>query len=125
MAHKPAALIGEPFHLSDHIVYAEGSVISKTLIDKGIGNITLFSFDKGQGLSEHTSPFDAVVYIIDGAAKITISEKVVQVKTGEMIIMPANIPHSLTAEERFKMVLTMIRKKVEKRENRKEKIEKS
>ena len=113
MSDKTTAPIGTSFNLVDYVIYAEGSVISKTLIDKGIGNITLFSFDKGQGLSEHTSPFDAVVHILGGTAKITIGGEENIVKAGEMIIMPANIPHSLHAAEQFKMLLIMIRKKVE------------
>ncbi len=104
---------GIAFPLETTVEYAEGSVVSKTLIDKGIGNISLFSFDAGQGLSEHTAPFDAVVQIVDGESEITIGEEVHIVKKGEMIIMPANIPHALKANVRFKMLLTMIRKKVE------------
>lgn len=111
MSEKPAAPIGIPFNLANYVIYAEDSVISKTLIDKGIGNITLFSFDKGQGLSEHTSPFDAVVHILDGQAQITIGGEKKMVKTGEMIIMPATVPHALHAKEKFKMLLIMIRKK--------------
>ena len=76
---------------------------------KDIGNITLFSFDSGQGLTEHTAPFDAVVYILDGKVEITIGEKIQTVNSGEMLIMPANIPHALHAEEKFKMLLVMIR----------------
>jgi len=114
MPDKIPAPVGEPFNLVDHVTYAEGSVISKTLLDKGIGNITLFSFDTGQGLSEHTSPYDAVVHILDGEAEITIAGDMRIVKTGEMIIMPANIPHALLAQKQFKMLLIMIRKKVEK-----------
>lgn len=105
--------IGEPFNLDNEIQYSKNSVVSKTLIDKGIGNITLFSFDAGQGLSEHTSPFDAVVHIIDGEAQITINGNSQTVKNGEMIIMPANVPHALHANIPYKMLLTMIRKKVE------------
>ncbi|NLW32535.1 MAG: cupin domain-containing protein [Fibrobacter sp.] len=100
---------GIPFNVADHITYAEGSVISKTLIDKGIGSITLFSFDENQGLSEHTSPFDAVVHVLDGESRITIGGNKTNVKAGEMIIMPANVPHSLKAVSRFKMMLIMIR----------------
>jgi quercetin dioxygenase-like cupin family protein len=92
------------------IEYQEGSVVSKTLIEKETGTVTLFAFDKNQGLSEHTAPFDALVQVIDGEAEITISGNKNQVKSGEMIIMPANEPHALNANERFKMMLTMIRK---------------
>ena len=104
-----STLKGTPFNLEKHVDYADGSVVSKTLIKKGIGNITLFAFDSGQGLSEHTAPFDAVVYILDGQAQITIGEKTSTVKAGEMLIMPANVSHALHAEEKFKMLLVMIR----------------
>jgi quercetin dioxygenase-like cupin family protein len=100
---------GEAFNLENHIEYAGGSVVSKTLIKKEIGNITLFAFDQGQGLSEHTAPFDAVVHILDGTAEITIGGKPQIVNTGDMLIMPANVAHALQARERFKMLLVMIR----------------
>jgi len=100
---------GVPFNLSDGVSYAIGSVVSKTLLKKNIGNLTLFSFDRGQGLTEHTSPYDAVVYILDGRAEITIGGKMATVNAGEMLIMPADVPHALHAAERFKMLLVMIR----------------
>ena len=100
---------GIPFNLENHVDYADGSVVSKTLLKKDIGNITLFSFDSGQGLSEHTAPFDAVVYILDGQAEITIGGKKQTVMAGEMLIMPGNISHALHAEKQFKMLLVMIR----------------
>lgn len=100
---------GAAFHLENFIDYAKGSVVSKTLLKKEIGNLTLFSFDAGQGLSEHSAPFDAVVQILDGSAKITIGGATQTVKAGEMLVMPADIPHALKAEEPFKMLLTMIR----------------
>ncbi len=109
MNDDTATLKGIPFNLEKHVDYADGSVVSKTLIKKDIGNITLFAFDSGQGLSEHTAPFDAVVYILDGQAEITIGEKTSTVKAGEILIMPANISHALHAEEKFKMLLVMIR----------------
>ena len=84
-------------------------MVSKTLIKKDIGNVTLFAFDAGQGLSEHTAPFDAVVYILDGKAEITIGGQPQNVVAGEMLIMPANIAHALHAANRFKMLLVMIR----------------
>ncbi len=111
MANKINAPVGLPFNLLEHVDYSGGSVVSRTLIDKKIGNITLFSFDMGQGLSEHTSPYDAVVHVIDGSAEITINKDTSTVRAGEMIIMPSNIPHSLHAAERFKMLLIMIREK--------------
>ncbi len=100
---------GEAFNLLEHVEYAAGSVVSKTLIKKEIGNITLFAFDQGQGLSEHTAPFDAVVQILDGEAEITIGGRPQVVRAGQMLIMPANISHALQAKVRFKMLLIMIR----------------
>jgi quercetin dioxygenase-like cupin family protein len=95
--------------LIDLLEYQAGSVVSKTLIDKAAGTLTLFAFDQGQGLSEHTAPFDAVVYIFDGEAEITLSGKAQRVKQGEMIVMPANKPHALRAVGKFKMMLVMIK----------------
>jgi quercetin dioxygenase-like cupin family protein len=95
--------------LSVAIQYQTGSVVSKEIVRKDTGTVTLFAFDQGQGLSEHTAPFDALVYILDGEAKITISGNPVQVKAGELIIMPANEPHALQAVQKFKMLLVMIR----------------
>jgi len=95
--------------LIDLLEYQAGSVVSKTLIDKAAGTLTLFAFDQGQGLSEHTAPFDAVVYIFDGEAEITISGKAQKVKQGEIIVMPANKPHALRAVRKFKMMLVMIK----------------
>jgi quercetin dioxygenase-like cupin family protein len=91
------------------IEYQEGAVVSKEILRKSTGNITMFAFDKGEGLSEHTAPFDAIVQVIDGKAEITISGKKNILEKGNMIIMPANEPHSLLAIEKFKMILTMIR----------------
>jgi quercetin dioxygenase-like cupin family protein len=95
--------------LADLINYQEGSVVSRTLIDKEAGTVTLFAFGVGQGLSEHTAPFDALVQILEGEANVTISGKTIAVKQGEITVMPANQPHSLQAVTRFKMLLTMIR----------------
>ena len=100
---------GKAFNLARHVDYAEGSVVSKTLIKKDIGNITLFAFDQGQGLSEHTAPFDAVVHILDGEAEIVIGGEPQIARAGEMLIMPANVSHALQAHVRFKMLLVMIR----------------
>jgi len=103
-------LKGKAFNLKDEISFADGAVISKTLLKKETGNITLFSFDTGQGLSEHTSPFDAVVQVVEGEGAFIIDGEMQTVKEGEMIIMPANIPHDVqAAEQPFKMLLTMIR----------------
>lgn len=100
---------GKPLDLASEIEYADGSVVSKTLLDKKAGTLTLFAFGAGQGLSEHTSPYDATVYILDGTAKLMIDGKEVRAATGEMVIMPANIPHDVQAVERFKMLLIMIK----------------
>ena len=97
------------FSLEDTIEYTNGGVISKQVTKSTGGNLTLFSFDKGQGLSEHKTPYDAIVQILDGEAEITIAGKLHHLKKGDCIIMPANIPHALKAVERFKMLLTMIR----------------
>jgi quercetin dioxygenase-like cupin family protein len=91
------------------IEYQEGAVVSKEILRKSTGNITMFAFDKGEGLSEHTAPFDAIVQVIDGKAEITISGEKNILEKGNVIIMPANEPHSLLAIEKFKMILTMIR----------------
>ena len=109
MSDSSSAVKGKAFNLKESVDYAYGSVVSKTLINKDIGNITLFAFDSGQGLSEHTAPFDAVVYILDGKPKITIGGQPQKVVAGEMLIMPANIAHSLQAKVPFKMLLVMIR----------------
>ena len=101
----------EIYTLNDMLDYQEGSVVSRTLIDKNEGTVTLFSFDKDQGLSEHTTPFDALVNVIDGKVKITISKKDYLLNKGQMIIMPANEPHALKALERFKIMLIMIKAK--------------
>lgn len=109
MAQTQKSLLGQALDLKSIISYQEGSVVSKTLVDRGIGTITLFSFDAGQGLSEHTAPFDAFVQIIDGEAEVTISGENQTVKAGEIIIMPADKPHALRADKRFTMLLVMIR----------------
>ena len=95
--------------LAGLVNYQKGSVVSRTLIDKKAGTVTLFAFDEGEGLSEHTAPFDALVYVYDGRASITISGESYQVEEGETIIMPANEPHALRAVTPFKMMLVMIR----------------
>ncbi|MDO8674424.1 MAG: cupin domain-containing protein [Dehalococcoidia bacterium] len=95
--------------LADLIAYQQGSVVSRTIIDRGSGTLSLFAFDEGQGLSEHTAPFDAFVHIVDGEAEIAISGTSFRLKEGEVAIMPANEPHSVKAVTRFKMMLVMIR----------------
>ena len=99
----------KPISIENLIDYQENSVVSREIIRKETGTVTIFAFDKGEGLSEHTAPFDAMVQIVDGVAEIIISGNKNMVKKGEMIIMPGNVPHALNAVERFKMVLTMIR----------------
>lgn len=103
-------LIANALKLKGLVDYQPGSVVSRTVLDKGTGTITLFAFDKGEGLSEHTAPFDAVVYVTEGKAAVVIDGKENVVEAGEIIIMPADKPHSLRADERFKMMLVMIRK---------------
>lgn len=100
---------GKVLNLEEMVEYSSGGVISKQVLKNQSGNITLFSFDKGQGLTEHTAPFDAVVQVLDGEAQITIGGNPNLVRNGESIIMPANVSHALQADERFKMLLTMIK----------------
>ncbi len=100
---------GMKFSFDNSIAYADNAVVSKHILKKQTGNISLFAFDKGEGLSEHTTPFDAMVMLVDGKADITIDGVSHLLQTGDSIIMPANIPHALKAVEKFKMVLTMIR----------------
>ena len=95
--------------LSSMVDYQEDAIVSRTVLEKKTGTVTLFAFDRDQGLSEHTAPFDALVYVFDGEALVTISGRETRVETGQMINMPANEPHALTAATRFKMLLTMIR----------------
>ncbi|MHA1739505.1 MAG: cupin domain-containing protein [Candidatus Heimdallarchaeota archaeon] len=95
--------------LIDMIAYQEASVVSRQLIKKKTGNVTVFAFDEGEGLSEHTAPFDALVYVIDGEVEVTISKDVFHLKQGETIIMPADLPHALKATKKFKMMLVMIK----------------
>jgi quercetin dioxygenase-like cupin family protein len=100
---------GRVLNLEEMVEYSSGGVISKQVLKNPSGNITLFSFEQGQGLSEHTAPFDAIVQVLDGEAEITIGGNSNLVKKGESIIMPANITHALQAVERFKMLLTMLK----------------
>lgn len=99
----------QPVKMMDLIDYQKGAVVSRTIIDKKTGTLTLFAFDEGQGLSEHTTPFDALVYCLDGEAEVVISGKAFRLREGEMLIMPANQPHAVKAVKKFKMILTMIR----------------
>lgn len=109
MSTQNENLIGHAMTMHELATYQPGSVVSRTLIDKKIGTLTLFAFDEGQGLSEHTAPYDAFVQVLDGTATVTIDGVAQQVGAGQMIIMPANVPHSLRADVAFKMLLVMIR----------------
>ena len=102
-------VVGKQLVVSDLLAYQEGAVVSRTLIDKLAGTVTIFAFDEEQGLSEHTAPFDAMAHILDGEVEIRIAGEPFHLKAGEMIIMPANKPHSLRAITPFKMMLTMVR----------------
>jgi quercetin dioxygenase-like cupin family protein len=102
-------MAGRVVVLVDLLDYQEGAVVSRTIIDKPTGTVTLFAFDQGQGLSEHTAPFDALVYLLEGEAAVTVSGQESTVRAGEMLIMPADEPHALRAVSRFKMALVMIR----------------
>lgn len=95
--------------LSSWVDYSEGGVVSKQIVKSAVGNITLFSFDKGEGLSEHTTPFDALVQILEGEMEIVVDGNHSKMKAGESLVLPANVPHALTAVQRFKMLLTMIK----------------
>lgn len=101
--------LGKGLRLTGAADYSTDSIVSKTLLNKPVGTITLFAFDRGQSLSEHTSPYDAVVQVLEGKARLTIGGQKQDVQAGELIVMPANVPHAVDAEERFKMLLTMIR----------------
>ena len=102
-------LVGKVMRLADLVDYQDGAVVSREIMNKKTGTVTLFAFAEGQGLSEHTAPFDALVYIFDGEVDITISGKTLRLEEGEIVIMPANQPHALKAVSRFKIILTMIR----------------
>jgi quercetin dioxygenase-like cupin family protein len=102
-------LIGSVVSLTGLVDYQEGGVVSRTIIDRSAGTVTLFAFGAGQGLSEHTAPFDALVYIVDGEAEVTISDNLLHLEEGEMLVMPANKPHALKAMKQFKMLLIMIK----------------
>ena len=95
--------------LLDKIDYQKGSIVSQEIIKKKGGTVTVFAFDKGQGLSEHTAPFDALIYVLDGEAEIVIDGKAQPAKSGELVTMPANKPHALNAQKQFKMLLIMIK----------------
>lgn len=98
-----------PQNINQAISFQNGSVVSKEIVNKPTGTVTLFAFDKGQGLSEHTAPYDALVIVMEGVAEITVSRVKHEVKTNEMLLMPANAPHALKAIQSFKMILIMIK----------------
>lgn len=102
-------LVAAPARLVDLVGYQEGAVVSRTLIDRKTGTVTLFAFDQGQRLSEHTAPYDATVFVLDGEAEIVISGKPSHLQAGEIIILPANVPHAVKAVKQLKMLLIMIR----------------
>jgi quercetin dioxygenase-like cupin family protein len=106
---KAQNLSAQVMRLVDLAEYQPGAVVSREIISKNTGTVTLFAFDEGQGLSEHTAPFDALVFVLDGEVEITIAGKPLRLKSGEMVIMPANKPHALKAISKFKMALIMIR----------------
>jgi quercetin dioxygenase-like cupin family protein len=99
----------EPVELATLVAYQKGGVVSRTLVKKDGGTVTVFAFDEGQALSEHTAPFDAIVQVLDGEAELVIGGKKVSVKAGQTVLMPANIPHAVNATTKFKMLLTMVR----------------
>jgi len=106
-------LLGKVLNLKDLIGYQDGTIASRMIINQKTGSITLFSFDEDEGLSEHTAPFDAVVTILDGECEVWVAGVTSTMKEGETIIFPANVPHALSAITRFKMMLTMIREKID------------
>ena len=108
-AENKAFPTAEKFSMTEKVQYAEGSVVSKIIIRNEHGNVTLFAFDKGEFLSEHTAPFDAIVQVLDGVGEVVIDGKSYQLNVGESIIMPANVRHAVNALEQFKMLLTMIK----------------
>ena len=103
------AALAQPADLAALVDYQPGSVVSRTLVKKPTGTVTLFAFDAGQDLSEHTAPFDAMVQLVEGAAELSIGGRPVRLAAGQVVVMPAGVPHAVRAVERFKMLLTMIR----------------
>jgi quercetin dioxygenase-like cupin family protein len=106
---KPSVLVAETAKVADLVSYQEGSIVSREIVKKPSGTVTIFAFDEGQGLSEHIAPFDALVHVLEGEVEITIAGKLHRLQSGEMTLMPAQQPHALKAMHRFKMILTMIR----------------
>lgn len=111
VADKSQIHPGEVLDVAALVDYAQGAIVSRTLLDNNAGTITLFSFDEGQELSEHTAPFDAFVQVLDGQGEFIVGGEAYSVKTGQVLLMPANVPHAVKATGRFKMLLTMLRAK--------------
>ena len=109
MSDSHEDLRGRPLVAADLVAYDAGAVVSRAIVKKSVGTVTLFSFDKGEGLSEHTAPFDALVHVLDGVAEVVVAGTPHRVAAGQFIVMPAGKPHALNAVERFKMMLVMIR----------------
>ena len=112
MKQKERKVLGEelpqPGKLADLIEYQKGSVVSRTIIDKKVGTVTLFAFDKDEGLSEHTAPYEALIYIVEGEVEVKVAVRSFILEAGDMIMLPANKPHALRGIQRFKMLLVMI-----------------
>ena len=108
-AGKRKLAAAKAWTLAELISYAPGSVVSRTLAENAAGTVTLFAFDAGQGLSEHSAPYDALVQVLDGEAQLTIGGKAVLARAGQLVVMPANVPHAVQAVKKFKMLLTMLR----------------
>jgi quercetin dioxygenase-like cupin family protein len=106
---KREDLVGKVLTVNNLLQYQDGTVASRMIVFRKAGTITLFAFDEGEGLSEHSAPYDAILSVTDGEAEVSIAAKPVTVRTGEMIILPASVPHAVRAKQRFKMTLTMIR----------------
>ena len=106
---KPSVLVAQTTKVADLVSYQEGSIVSREIVKKPTGTVTVFAFDEGQGLSEHRAPFDALVHVLEGEVEITIAGKLHRLQSGEMILMPAQQSHALKAMQRFRMILTMIR----------------
>ncbi len=106
---QPRIETGRAFELDQMVDYAEASTVSRIIAKNSAGNVTLFAFDEGQGLSEHSTPFEALVQVIDGEVELTIGGESVVAKSGEVVLMPANVPHAVSAVSRFKMLLTMLK----------------